>query len=60
VRTVGALVLAVLAATDRAEFSFVRDAAQLSDSAPAKQLATLDERGSFGSGGPCREATAHR
>ena len=38
-------VVAILAAADWAEFSFVRDQLNLSDSALSKQLATLEEAG---------------
>jgi DNA-binding transcriptional ArsR family regulator len=38
-------IVALLAATDWAEFSFIRDSVQLSDSALSKQLATLEIAG---------------
>ena len=38
-------VMALLAAADWAEFSFIRDQLGLSDSALSKQLATLEEAG---------------
>jgi DNA-binding MarR family transcriptional regulator len=38
-------IVALLAATDWAEFSFVRDRLALSDSALSKQFATLEEAG---------------
>ena len=38
-------IVALLAATDWAEFSFVRDRLELSDSALSKQFATLEEAG---------------
>jgi DNA-binding MarR family transcriptional regulator len=38
-------IVALLAAADWAEFSFVRDTLQISDSALSKQLATLEEAG---------------
>lgn len=38
-------VVALLASTDWAEFSFVRDRLEMSDSALSKQFATLEEAG---------------
>jgi DNA-binding MarR family transcriptional regulator len=38
-------IVALLAAADWAEFAFVRDQLELSDSALSKQLATLEEAG---------------
>lgn len=38
-------IMGLLAASDWAEFSFVRDALQLSDSALSKHLSTLEESG---------------
>jgi DNA-binding MarR family transcriptional regulator len=38
-------IVALLAAADWAEFSFLRDRLQLSDSALSKQLSTLEEAG---------------
>jgi DNA-binding MarR family transcriptional regulator len=38
-------IVAILASTDWAEFSFVRDRLELSDSALSKQFATLEEAG---------------
>jgi len=38
-------IVALLAAADWAEFAFVRDRLELSDSALSKQLATLEEAG---------------
>jgi DNA-binding MarR family transcriptional regulator len=38
-------IVALLASTDWAEFSFVRDRLELSDSALSKQFATLEEAG---------------
>jgi DNA-binding MarR family transcriptional regulator len=38
-------IVALLAAADWAEFSFVRDRLELSDSALSKQLSTLEEAG---------------
>jgi DNA-binding MarR family transcriptional regulator len=38
-------IVALLAATDWAEFSFLRDELHLSDSALSKQLSTLEEAG---------------
>jgi DNA-binding MarR family transcriptional regulator len=38
-------VVALLAAADWAEFAFIRDQLELSDSALSKQLATLEEAG---------------
>ena len=38
-------IVALLAAADWAEFSFVRDQLELSDSALSKQLSTLEEAG---------------
>jgi DNA-binding MarR family transcriptional regulator len=38
-------IVALLAATDWAEFSFVRDRLEMSDSALSKQFATLEEAG---------------
>ena len=38
-------IVAILASTDWADFSFVRDRLELSDSALSKQFATLEEAG---------------
>ncbi|MGW8975686.1 winged helix-turn-helix domain-containing protein [Streptomyces platensis] len=38
-------IVAALAATDRAEFAFVRDLVEISDSALSKQATTLEEAG---------------
>ena len=38
-------IVALLAATDWADFSFIRDSLDLSDSALSKQLSTLEEAG---------------
>ncbi len=38
-------IVALLAATDWADFSFIRDSLELSDSALSKQLSTLEEAG---------------
>jgi DNA-binding transcriptional ArsR family regulator len=38
-------IVALLAASDWAEFKFIRDSVELSDSALSKQLTTLDEAG---------------
>lgn len=48
-------IVALLAAADWAEFSFVRDQLELSDSALSKQLSTLEEAGYVEIERPVRE-----